>query len=67
MKLIGWGTDEHGHLFWRLQNQWSEEWGDQGFVNIKAGEIGIDSIAMACDPELGDDSEVNEIEDDLIE
>jgi hypothetical protein len=25
MKLLGWGTDEHGYLFWILQNQWSDQ------------------------------------------
>lgn len=58
MKMIGWGTDDHGYLFWILQNQWTNEWGSQGFINIKAGEIAIDSMALACEPELGNESEV---------
>ena len=58
MKMIGWGTDDEGYLYWILQNQWSNEWGEQGFVNIKAGEIAIDSMAIACDPEPGNEDEV---------
>ena len=53
MKLIGWGHDQDdGSLFWILQNQWGEKWGMSGFVYIKAGEIGIDSMALACVPDL---------------
>lgn len=52
MKMVGYGHDETEGLFWYLQNQWSEDWGEKGFVRIKAGEIGIDSVAMACMPDL---------------
>jgi cathepsin B len=53
MKLIGYGHDEQdGSLYWILQNQWSESWGAKGFVNIKAGQIGIDSMALSCDPDI---------------
>jgi cathepsin B len=52
MKMIGWGTDPVEGLYWVLQNQWSEEWGEKGFVKVKAGEIGIDSIALGCQPEI---------------
>lgn len=48
MKLIGYGHDEKEGLFWILQNQWSDDWGDNGFINIKAGEVGIDSIGLSC-------------------
>jgi cathepsin B len=41
IKMIGWGHDDEeggdGSLFWICQNQWSEEWGEQGFVRVKAG------------------------------
>ena len=52
MKLIGYGTDDQEGLFWLLQNQWTEEWGEKGFVRIKHGEIGIDSVALSCIPDL---------------
>jgi cathepsin B len=55
MKLIGWGTDDDGDLYWICQNQWAESWGDKGFINIKAGEISLDNIALACQPDLLDD------------
>lgn len=52
IKLIGWGTDEDGSLYWICQNQWSTSWGEQGFINIKAGEIGLDSMALSCMPDI---------------
>ena len=53
MKLIGYGTDaKSGDFFWLLQNQWSDDWGEKGLIRIKAGEVGIDSIALSCMPDL---------------
>lgn len=52
MKLVGYGYDEEEGLYWQLQNQWTPMWGDEGFVKIKHGEVGIDSIALACMPDL---------------
>ena len=51
MKLVGYGEDPKEGLYWELQNQWSNEWGEDGFIRIKHGEIGIDTIAIACMPE----------------
>lgn len=48
MKLIGYGVDGKEGLYWILQNQWSEDWGDRGYIKIKAGEIGIDSVGLSC-------------------
>jgi cathepsin B len=52
IKLIGWGTDTDGSLYWICQNQWSAKWGENGFINIKAGEVGLDSMAISCIPDL---------------
>mmetsp|Transcript_31401 Transcript_31401/g.30750 ORF Transcript_31401/g.30750 Transcript_31401/m.30750 type:complete len:278 (+) Transcript_31401:146-979(+) len=54
MKLVGWGTDTTWGLglYWICQNQWSDSWGEEGFVRIYAHEIGLDSLALACLPEL---------------
>jgi hypothetical protein len=52
MKLIGWGKDVDGSTYWICQNQWGEKWGNEGFINIKAGEIGLDSMALACLPDV---------------
>lgn len=52
MKLIGYGHDEVEGLYWELQNQWTDDWGEAGFIRVKAGEIGIDSVALACMPDL---------------
>jgi len=52
MKLIGYGQDEVEGFYWVLQNQWTTEWGERGFVKIKEGEIGIDSVALSCMPDV---------------
>jgi cathepsin B len=52
MKLLGYGHDEKEGLYWELQNQWTEEWGEKGYVRVRAGEIGIDSVAVSCMPDL---------------
>ena len=52
MKLIGYGEDEVEGFYWVLQNQWTTEWGERGFVKIKEGEIGIDSVALSCMPDV---------------
>jgi cathepsin B len=55
IKMIGWGHDESdGSLFWVCQNQWSEAWGMDGYINVKAGEIGLDSMAVGCDPDISE-------------
>ena len=52
VKLIGWGTEEDIGFFWIAQNQWAEDWGMDGFFQIKEHQVGIDSLALACDPDL---------------
>jgi len=52
MRIIGWGHDEDDHLYWICQNQWSEDWGEGGYVRIKAGQIRIDNWAFSCDPDF---------------
>jgi len=52
MKLIGYGVDDREGLYWIMQNQWSTDWGDRGFIKIKEGEIGIDSVALSCMPDI---------------
>jgi C1A family cysteine protease len=52
MKMIGWKTNDQGKTVWILQNQWSTEWGEKGYINILEGEIGIDSIGISCQPDL---------------
>lgn len=52
MKLIGYGEDSKEGLYWVLQNQWTDDWGEMGYIKIKAGEIGIDAVAMSCEPDL---------------
>ena len=53
MKMIGWGNDDtDGSLYWILQNQWGTDWGMDGFIYVKAGEIGIDALALGCMPDF---------------
>lgn len=48
MKLIGYGKDAKEGEYWVLQNQWTTDWGDKGYIKIGAGEVGIDSVALSC-------------------
>lgn len=48
----GWGHDSDGHLFWICQNQWTDIWGSNGYFNIKAGELGIDTWSVSCMPDI---------------
>ena len=49
MKLTGWGCETNGDLYWEFQNQWATSWGDNGYVFIKAGEVGIDNLVLTCE------------------
>ena len=52
IRCVGWGHDDDGFLYWICQNQWTDAWGNEGYVNIKAGEIGIDTWALSCMPDI---------------
>ena len=52
MKMLGWGYDDTYGLYWELQNQWTEDWGEGGFVRVVHKEIGIDSVGISCMPDL---------------
>jgi len=53
IKVIGWGTDA-GADYWIVANSWNEDWGNQGFFNIKRGsdECGIESGIVAGLPKV---------------
>jgi C1A family cysteine protease len=52
IKLIGWYTHPTLGLYWICQNQWGTTWGQNGFLMIQSGLIGLDSMGVGCLPDL---------------
>eukprot|EP00347_Sterkiella_histriomuscorum_P010152 403377404 len=63
VKLMGWRTTQKGQTSWLIQNQWNDDWGEQGFGYILENEVGIDSIGVGCTPDI-DLEYINDLLDD---
>lgn len=51
VKIVGWGV-EKDVKYWIIANSWNTTWGENGYFRMKMGQCGVDSSAIAAEPQL---------------
>jgi hypothetical protein len=53
VKLVGWGEDKKGHLYWVMENSWGTNWANNGYIKMYAypkNNFGLDIPMFKTSP-----------------